>query len=79
MLKNKTGLVGIAALLCAALFGLMTGIADGQREGWNSDVIVIRLTAGVIAALTSSSGSSIPIVRCSTSACSRISSFPQRR
>ncbi len=39
------------ALLCAALFGLMTGIADGQREGWSSDVIVIRLTAGVAASV----------------------------
>src|SRR5207248_1267512 len=27
-------------LLCTALFGLMTGIADGQREGWTSDTIV---------------------------------------
>lgn len=37
------------ALLCAALFGLMTGIADGQREGWNSDVIVFRLVVGAVA------------------------------
>src|SRR5204863_4619708 len=37
------------ALLCAALFGLMTGIADGQREGWASNVIVFRLTAGAVA------------------------------
>jgi EmrB/QacA subfamily drug resistance transporter len=34
------------ALLCTALFGLMTGIADGQREGWESDVIVFRLLLG---------------------------------
>src|SRR5258708_704839 len=39
------------ALLCAALFGLMTGIADGQREGWSSDIIVIRLTIGVVASI----------------------------
>jgi len=38
-------------LLCAALLGLMTGIADGQREGWNSDAIVFRLTAGAVAGL----------------------------
>ena len=36
-------------LLCAGLFGLMTGIADGQREGWSSDVIVLRLVAGAAA------------------------------
>ncbi len=36
------------ALLCAGLFGLMTGIADGQREGWASDAIVIRLAVGAI-------------------------------
>ena len=35
-------------LLCAALFGLMTGIADGQREGWSSDIIVIRLLLGTV-------------------------------
>jgi EmrB/QacA subfamily drug resistance transporter len=37
------------ALLCAGLFGLMTGIADGQREGWASDVIVLRLLIGAVA------------------------------
>jgi EmrB/QacA subfamily drug resistance transporter len=37
------------ALLCASLFGLMTGIADGQREGWSSDTIVLRLVAGTVA------------------------------
>jgi len=37
------------ALLCASLFGLMTGIADGQREGWSSDVIVLRLLSGTAA------------------------------
>lgn len=36
-------------LLCAALLGLMTGIADGQREGWASDAIVFRLVAGTVA------------------------------
>ena len=39
------------ALLCAALFGLMTGIADGQREGWGSDTIVLRLVVGAAAAV----------------------------
>jgi len=37
------------ALLCAALLGLMTGIADGQREGWASDAIVFRLVGGGLA------------------------------
>jgi EmrB/QacA subfamily drug resistance transporter len=39
------------ALLCTALFGLMTGIADGQREGWSSDTIVLRLTVGAVASV----------------------------
>ena len=39
------------ALLCTALFGLMTGIADGQREGWTSDIIVLRLAIGTAASL----------------------------
>ncbi|MGH8429105.1 MAG: DHA2 family efflux MFS transporter permease subunit, partial [Solimonas sp.] len=38
-------------LLCTALFGLMTGIADGQREGWSSDIIVLRLVIGAVAAI----------------------------
>ena len=38
-------------LLCTALFGLMTGIADGQREGWDSDLIVFRLTLGAAASI----------------------------
>src|SRR5260370_23646829 len=37
------------ALLCTALFGLMTGIADGEREGWSSDTIVLRLVIGAVA------------------------------
>src|SRR5262249_28618797 len=37
------------ALLCTALLGLMTGIADGQREGWASDTIVFRLVGGGLA------------------------------
>ena len=36
--------------LGTALFGLMTGIADGQREGWTSDTIVLRLAVGAAAA-----------------------------
>ena len=39
------------ALLCVGLWGLMTGIADGQREGWSSDVIVLRLVLGASAAV----------------------------
>jgi MFS transporter, DHA2 family, multidrug resistance protein len=39
------------ALLCTALFGLMTGIADGQREGWSSDIIVFRLALGAAASV----------------------------
>jgi MFS transporter, DHA2 family, multidrug resistance protein len=39
------------ALLCTALFGLMTGIADGQREGWASDTIVFRLALGAAASV----------------------------
>ena len=35
------------ALLSLALMGLMTGIADGQREGWASDTIVFHLVTGV--------------------------------
>ncbi|MCA0305331.1 MAG: DHA2 family efflux MFS transporter permease subunit [Proteobacteria bacterium] len=38
-------------LLCVALLGLMTGIADGQREGWFSDTIVLRLTVGTLASV----------------------------
>jgi DHA2 family multidrug resistance protein len=39
------------ALLCIALFALMTGIADGQREGWASDIIVLRLVTGAVASV----------------------------
>ncbi len=39
------------ALLCTGLFGLMTGIADGQREGWASDIIVLRLVIGTTASV----------------------------
>jgi EmrB/QacA subfamily drug resistance transporter len=39
------------ALICVALFGLMTGIADGQREGWASDIIVLRLVIGAAASV----------------------------
>ena len=38
-------------LLLVGLWGLMTGIADGQREGWASDIIVLRLTLGTLAAV----------------------------
>jgi EmrB/QacA subfamily drug resistance transporter len=38
-------------LLCAALLGLMTGIADGQREGWASDAIVFRLVLGGVSTI----------------------------
>jgi len=39
------------ALLCTGLFGIMSGIAMGQREGWNSDEVVLRLSIGGGAAL----------------------------
>lgn len=39
------------ALLCLGLLGLMTGIADGQREGWSSDTIVLRLVVGAVSAV----------------------------
>ena len=68
------------ALLCTALFGLMTGIADGQREGWSSDAIVLRLVLGAFgAASPSSCGSSIRRARCSTCASSPTSSSPPPR
>lgn len=35
------------ALLCTGLFGLMTAAANGQREGWESDSIMLRLLAGI--------------------------------
>ncbi|MBS0546935.1 MAG: DHA2 family efflux MFS transporter permease subunit [Proteobacteria bacterium] len=38
-------------LLCLGLLGLMTGIADGQREGWSSDTIVLRLCVGAISSV----------------------------
>ena len=37
------------ALLCTALFCLLSGIADGQREGWSSDRIVGVLSLGIAA------------------------------
>jgi EmrB/QacA subfamily drug resistance transporter len=37
------------ALMCAGLFGLMTGLANGQREGWSADSIVLRLAIGAAA------------------------------
>ena len=36
-------------LMCAGLYGLMSGLANGQREGWDSDLIVLRLVIGVAA------------------------------
>lgn len=39
------GLVG------AALFGIMTGFANGQSEGWSSDTIMLRLVGGTVAAI----------------------------
>jgi EmrB/QacA subfamily drug resistance transporter len=35
-------------LLCVALYGLMTGIADGPREGWASNLIMFRLALGAV-------------------------------
>lgn len=39
------------ALLCVGLYGLMTGVANGQREGWNSDGILLHLAAGLAGAV----------------------------
>src|SRR6185295_15454530 len=39
------------ALLCLGLLGLMTGIADGQREGWYSNHVMLRLALGGIGAV----------------------------
>lgn len=38
-------------LLCVGLYGLMVGVADGQREGWTSDRITLHLAAGAIGAI----------------------------
>ncbi len=38
-------------LLCTSLFCLMSGIANGQREGWGSDVIVTYFIVGGVAGL----------------------------
>lgn len=38
-------------LMSMALIFLLNGFASGQREGWNSDIIVMQLTAGTIACL----------------------------
>jgi DHA2 family multidrug resistance protein len=38
------------ALLCAALFCLMTAIAHGQRDGWGSDSILLLFTVGAVSA-----------------------------
>jgi DHA2 family multidrug resistance protein len=39
------------ALLCTGLYGLMVGVANGQREGWGSDTIVLELGVGALAAV----------------------------
>jgi EmrB/QacA subfamily drug resistance transporter len=39
------------ALMCTSLFGLMTGFANGQREGWDSSTIVLRLVIGSAATI----------------------------
>ncbi|MDX1433759.1 MAG: DHA2 family efflux MFS transporter permease subunit [Gammaproteobacteria bacterium] len=39
------------ALLCTALYCLMTAIANGQRDGWGSDTIVTQLVIGIVAAV----------------------------
>lgn len=39
------------ALLCTALYCLMSTIANGQREGWSSDTILIHLSVGIAAAI----------------------------
>ena len=37
------------ALICLALYCLMTGVSNGPREGWSSDYIVMLLIVGVSA------------------------------
>ena len=37
------------ALICLALYCLMTGVSNGPREGWSSDYIVMLLIVGVAA------------------------------
>ena len=36
------------ALICLALYCLMTGVSNGPREGWSSDYIVMLLIVGVV-------------------------------
>jgi MFS transporter, DHA2 family, multidrug resistance protein len=38
------------ALLCTALYCLISGISNGQREGWTSDMIMLRFVIGIAAA-----------------------------
>lgn len=38
------------ALLCTAIYCLMTGIANGQRYGWTSDAILILFVVGTVSA-----------------------------
>jgi len=38
-------------LLCTAIFCVMSGIANGQREGWGSDTIVTYLAVGGVAGI----------------------------
>jgi EmrB/QacA subfamily drug resistance transporter len=35
--------------MCIGLYGLMSGLANGQREGWDSDPIILRLVMGAVA------------------------------
>ena len=36
-------------LLCLALYCLISGISNGQREGWTSNLIMLRLAVGIAA------------------------------
>ena len=38
------------ALLCTCLYCVMSAIANGQREGWTSDIIVMQFFIGAVAA-----------------------------
>ncbi len=38
------------ALLCTALYCLISAISNGQREGWTSDMIMLRFVIGALAA-----------------------------
>ena len=54
----------------------MTGIADGQREGWSSDTIVLRLVIGAVAGVAFVLWELTRRAPCSTCASSPTSNSP---